>query len=145
MKNSRIAMENCTNNMTIWRHEQKKIRKERNNFKLSRTKVLIQENSNNSKKNQLNYSNCQGTQTRLLSGRLTNFPMLKVFSNMYLAKTITKKWFFFFFFSFFFLFLFLSFFLLFAFFSFFFYVETTKISRSSTFFYLYMYIFRQEH
>ena len=114
----------------------KKNRKERNNFELSRTKDLIQENFSNSKKNQLNYPNCQGTQTRLLSGRLTNFPMLKVFSNVYSAKTTTIKVIFLLllFFS---LFLFFSFFL----FAFFFYVETIKISRSSTFFLsIYVYI-----
>ena len=42
----------------------KKTRKELNNYELSRTKDLIQENSR--KENQLNYPNFQETQTRLL-------------------------------------------------------------------------------
>ena len=44
MTNSRIAMQICTNNMTIWRHEQKKIRKERNNFELSKNRVITVQN-----------------------------------------------------------------------------------------------------
>jgi hypothetical protein len=65
MTNSRIAMQICTNNMMIWRHEIKKIRNELNNYELSRIKDLIQENSRNLR-NQLNYPNFQETQSILL-------------------------------------------------------------------------------
>jgi hypothetical protein len=61
MTNSRIAMQICMNNMTIWRHEIKRIRKELNNYELSRIKRNFQK-----LKKSTNYPNFQETQSRLL-------------------------------------------------------------------------------
>jgi len=61
MTNSRIAMQICTNNMKIWRHEIKRIRKELSNYELSRTKRNFQK-----LKKSTNYPNVQETQSRLL-------------------------------------------------------------------------------
>ena len=100
MTNSRIAMQICTNNMMIWRHEiKKKIRKELNNYELSRTKDLIQENSKNSIKS-TKLPKFSRTQTRLLKDsriKTNQFPNDQGFSSMYSAKT-KQKWFFLFFF-----------------------------------------------
>jgi hypothetical protein len=61
MINSWITKQICTNNMTIWRHEIKKIIKELNNYELSRTKRNFQKI-----KKSTNYPNFQETQLRLL-------------------------------------------------------------------------------
>jgi hypothetical protein len=61
MTNSWIAMQIYTNKMTIWRHEIKRIKKELNNYELSRTKRNFQK-----LKKSTNYPNVQETQSRLL-------------------------------------------------------------------------------